>query len=80
MLSGGQLRRLVLARVLLQGRTIMLLDEPFAGLEHELAQRILKRVVLTFPNKIWLIISHIGPEALAVSDLPGGQVVRLTAN
>lgn len=80
MLSGGQLRRLVLARVLLQGRTIMLLDEPFAGLEHELAQRILKRMVLTFPNKIWLIISHIGPEALAVSELPGGQVVRLTAN
>ena len=38
--SGGELRRIGLARALLTKPEILILDEPFAGLEAELAQRL----------------------------------------
>jgi ATP-binding cassette subfamily C protein CydC len=38
--SGGELRRIGLARALLAKPEILILDEPFAGLEAELAQRL----------------------------------------
>ncbi|MEO1966328.1 ATP-binding cassette domain-containing protein [Hyphomonas sp.] len=38
--SGGELRRIGLARALLVKPEILILDEPFAGLEAELADRL----------------------------------------
>ena len=76
-LSGGQLRRLALARVLLQGRPIMLLDEPFAGLERDLAKRMLENMVSANKDKLWLIISHIGPQQLDHPNVPEGKRIEL---
>ena len=43
--SGGQMGRAALARVLLQARPILLLDEPFAALDSDLRQQMLDLVV-----------------------------------
>lgn len=66
-LSGGELRRLALARVLLQDRPLMVLDEPFSGLDPALAGRVLQRILSSGADKTWLIISHTQVKQLLAS-------------
>ena len=59
-LSGGEAKRLGLARALLSPAAILILDEPTEHLDLDLAERIEKRVLEEFADRILLIITHSG--------------------
>jgi ATP-binding cassette subfamily C protein CydC len=58
-ISGGQARRLGLARVLIQKPDLMLLDEPFEGLDNASIQRIGDALQSTCRPPILVIASHL---------------------
>ena len=57
-LSGGETRRLTLARVLLRRPPVLLLDEPTTGLDRETAQTVLAGVRKICPDSTILLASH----------------------
>ena len=73
-LSSGQRRRVALARALLHGRPVLLLDEPTAGLDPETEERVLDTLrAQAAAGRIVLIAAH-HPRVIAAAD----QVARLT--
>ncbi len=58
-LSGGQARRLMLARAALRDASILLLDEPLTGLDPE-AQRIVARAIANIANGRTTLVVHHG--------------------
>lgn len=71
-LSGGQARRLALARVLIQRPGILLLDEPTEGLDGATAARVLAGLRDWLPDAAILIAAHRAAEQQAA-----GRIVAL---
>ncbi|MGZ9719476.1 thiol reductant ABC exporter subunit CydC [Rhizobium miluonense] len=76
-LSGGQSRRLTLARLLLRDIPLWLLDEPTEGLDADTARAVLERLASAAGGRSLVIATHIRREA-ALADrillLDGGRV------
>lgn len=55
--SGGEKKRICLARALLRDTEMLILDEPLANLDDETARRI-EALLLSIPDKTLLVVSH----------------------
>jgi ABC-type multidrug transport system fused ATPase/permease subunit len=73
-ISGGQRRRVAMARVLLQDAPVLVLDEPSAGLDPAAARRLLESLLERVHDRAILLITH-DRELAAAAD----EVVVLTA-
>ena len=76
--SGGERRRLAVARALLAGGSVLVLDEPTAGLDAPLADRLIGDVLAAAGERSVLLITHRASEAErcdAVVTLEDGRVV-----
>lgn len=72
--SGGEKKRICLARALLRDTDVMILDEPLANLDAATAERI-EDLLLTIPDKTLIVVSHqFSPEKLTHFD----QVIDLS--
>jgi len=68
-ISGGQARRLALARLLLRGTKLWLLDEPTEGLDGDTARDVLQRLLLQMQGRSVVIATHIRREAMIADRL-----------
>ena len=57
-LSGGERHRVALARVLLQQAPIVLLDEPFAGLDPATESQVLGTLLDVFAGRTLILVTH----------------------
>jgi ABC-type bacteriocin/lantibiotic exporter with double-glycine peptidase domain len=57
-LSGGERQRIVLARTLLQGFDILIIDEGLNQVDISLERKILKKLNEKYKNKTIIVISH----------------------
>lgn len=57
-LSGGQIKRLSLARALLKKSSCLILDEPAEGLDYAMEKDILDRVIKNLNGKSLILITH----------------------
>ncbi len=81
-LSGGQTRRLVLARTLLSDAPVLILDEPAAGLDAETERAFLSTLNDTAPGRTVILIVHrlVGVERVdRIYRLSAGRAVAAAA-
>ncbi|WP_417584489.1 ATP-binding cassette domain-containing protein [Pelagibacterium sp.] len=80
-LSGGQKQRVALARTLLRNRPVLLLDEPFTGLDSQTAKPIRELVGKMVRTNHWhaIVVSHQAEDIEALADrtyvIDGGRTV-----
>ncbi|PSH68787.1 ABC transporter ATP-binding protein [Phyllobacterium brassicacearum] len=77
-LSGGQARRLALARLLLRDTPLWLLDEPTEGLDRETAHDVLQRLSARMAGRAIIIATHIRREAMLADRLVNLERGRIT--
>ena len=59
-ISGGEAKRIILARALLNNAPLLILDEPTEHLDADLAERITQRILDKYSDRALLIITHSG--------------------
>lgn len=74
LVSGGQAQRIALARALLRGFPVLVLDEPTAGVDLEASDAVLRDLLGAAGEQSVLLISHVAPPAALVD-----RTVRLEA-
>jgi thiol reductant ABC exporter CydC subunit len=77
-ISGGERRRLAVARALLTGGSVLVLDEPTGGLDTPLADRLITDVLAAAGERSVLLITHRASEAATCDTtvvLEAGRVV-----
>ena len=72
LVSGGQAQRIALARALLRGFPVLVLDEPTAGVDPEASDVLLRDLLRATGEQSVLLISHVAPPAGTVD-----RVVRI---
>jgi iron(III) transport system ATP-binding protein len=81
-LSGGEQQRVALARALLPRPAVMLMDEPFSGLDVQLRERLQEETLalLRETRATSLIVTHAPAEAIRMGDriavMHGGRVIQ----
>ncbi|MFF8934699.1 ATP-binding cassette domain-containing protein [Streptomyces paradoxus] len=70
-LSGGEQRRLAIARALAARPDVLLIDEPTTGLDTHTAARVLAAVRCRLPRSVLVLAMHEVPAALKYWDGPG---------
>ncbi|MCP3429877.1 ATP-binding cassette domain-containing protein, partial [Opacimonas viscosa] len=66
-LSGGERKRLALARAILSHAKVLLVDEPFEGLDVTTQHKVCEVLNRYATNHLILVASHVTPSALNVS-------------
>ena len=77
-LSGGQRRRVAMARALLQDAPVLILDEPTAGLDAEASRRLVEPLRRLMRDRATLLITHDRELAAAADEivvLERGQIL-----
>ncbi|MDM9628741.1 amino acid ABC transporter ATP-binding/permease protein [Rhizobium sp. S152] len=80
-LSGGQSRRLALARLFLRDTPLWLLDEPTEGLDGATARDVMERLSVTASDHTLVVATHIRREAAAadiVAVVEGGRIKQVS--
>ncbi|PDT08350.1 amino acid ABC transporter ATP-binding/permease protein [Rhizobium sp. M1] len=80
-LSGGQSRRLALARLFLRDTPLWLLDEPTEGLDGATARDVLQRLSAMAAGRSLVIATHIRREAVIadrIAVIEGGRILEIS--
>jgi thiol reductant ABC exporter CydC subunit len=77
--SGGERRRLAVARAMLAPASVIVLDEPTSGLEHPVGDRLLDQVLAAAGDRSVLVVTHRAADAAKCDSSVTLEAGRLVA-